>query len=178
MEIRALRPLADDYDRSGMSTNAMSCVIEVRAGSHRVLLTGDLPAREEADMFERHPALAATLVTAPHHGSRSSSSERFVESTRPDWVVYQAGYRNRFGHPADEVVARYAAAGARAVRTDHAGGTQWRLHGDGSVAVESMRTHRSRYWHNRPGNAMPDGAASEDLPSYQSEPQVEPLQPH
>jgi competence protein ComEC len=176
MRVRVLRPLASDYDRSALSTNAMSCVLEVSSGPHRVLLTGDLPAREEAQLIERYAALGATLVTAPHHGSRSSSSAPFVDATRPMWVVYQAGYRNRFGHPAAAVVARYAAIGSRSVRTDHAGATQWRLRGDGAIAVDSTRAH-ARYWHNRPGMAEFTGEASEDLPAYQAEPQVEPLQP-
>jgi competence protein ComEC len=177
MELRVLRPLANDFDRPAMSTNAMSCVLEVRLGPQRVLLTGDLPAREEAELIGRYQSRGASLVTAPHHGSRSSSSMPFVEATRPMWVVYQTGYRNRFGHPADEVVARYAAVGTRSVRTDHAGATQWRLRDDGSIAVESMRT-RSRYWHNRPGRSEVTGEASEEIPAYQAEPQVEPLQPY
>jgi competence protein ComEC len=176
MELRVLRPLPSDYDRAAMSTNAMSCVLEVRAGPHRVLLTGDLPARQEVELIERYSTPGAALVTAPHHGSRSSSSAPFVDATRPIWVVYQAGYRNRFGHPAEEVVARYAAVGSRSVRTDHAGAAQWRLRGDGSIAVESMRM-RPRYWHNRPGKAEMTGEASEELSAYQVEPQVEPLQP-
>lgn len=176
MELRVLHPRADDYQRNA-STNALSCTLEVRAGPHRVLLTGDLPTREEAALIERHPTPAATLVTAPHHGSRGSSSPAFVEAVRPAWVVYQAGYRNRFGHPADEVVARYAAVGAKSVRTDHAGATQWRMRADGSIDIESMRAPRRRYWHNRPGQPVADGEV-DDLPSLQSEPQVEPAQPH
>jgi len=178
LQLRVLRPRADDYERASMTTNAMSCVLEVRAGSLHVLLTGDLPARQEMELIERHPSLITALLTAPHHGSRSSSSVPFVEATRPTWVVYQAGYRNRFGHPADEVVARYAAAGTKSVRTDHAGATQWRMRGDGTTDVESMRGERFRYWHNHPGRTETEGAANEELPAYQSEPQVEPLQPY
>ncbi len=177
LELRVLRPSTGDYERA-LSTNAMSCVVEARSGPHRVLLTGDLPAREEAELGARHPDLAVTLVSAPHHGSRHSSSDAFVEAARPAWVVYQAGYRNRFGHPAVEVVERYAASGARAVRTDHAGATQWRLRADGSVEVESMRSDRARYWHNRPGPMTQAPEGGDELPAYQSEPQVEPLQPY
>ncbi len=177
LALRVLRPPAEDYERR-LSTNAMSCVLELTSGPHRVLLTGDLPAREEQRLVARHPGLRASLVTASHHGSRSSSSDVFVDATRPTWVVYQAGYRNRFGHPADEVVARYAAVAAGAIRTDQSGATQWRLHGDGTIEVDSMRTHHARYWHNRPGRTMLVGENNDDVPAYQTEPQVEPLQPY
>jgi competence protein ComEC len=177
--LRVLHPTSDDYTRTGMTTNAMSCVLEVRSGPHRVLLTGDLPARQEAQLVARYPDLKSTVMSAPHHGSRSSSTAAFIDAVRPQWVVFQAGYRNRFAHPDAEVAARYAAAGSRAIRTDHAGATQWRLRGDGSVDIESMRVSRKRYWHNQPAQSVPRAAdANDDVPAAQSEPQVEPLAPN
>ena len=181
--VRALHPLADDYARPGLSTNAMSCVVEVRAGPHRVLLTGDLPAKQEQQLIERGAEIASTLLTAPHHGSRSSSSELFVAAVQPNWVVVQAGYRNRFGHPAAEVVARYAANGSTLVRTDYAGASQWRMQANGAVEVEAWRQQHARYWHNRPQPRYPQrqdrpgGEADDDLPSMQAEPQADELRP-
>jgi competence protein ComEC len=148
MQLRLLHPHADDYAGS-RSTNAMSCVLQDGVGPHRVLLTGDLPQRQELEMIERHPDLKSALVTAPHHGSSSSSSAPFIEATRPGWVVYQAGYRNRRGYPASGVTAHYAATGTRAVRTDAAGATQWRMGADGSILTDSMRAHHARCWLNR-----------------------------
>jgi competence protein ComEC len=176
-DLRMLGPLASDYERRSMTTNAMSCVLEVRSGPHRVLLSGDLPAREEARLIERYSQLRTTLVIAPHHGSRSSSSEPFLEATRPAWVVYQAGYRNRFGHPAAEVAARSAAAEASAVRTDSAGAVQWRLRANGKIEVDAMRAHHVRYWHDRPGPPLPGTGKNDEVPAYEAEPQVEPVQP-
>jgi competence protein ComEC len=148
--VRVVHPPAAAYLQSGMSTNAMSCVVEVVAGTHRVLLTGDIPAREESALVRRESGLATTVLTAPHHGSRHSSSAAFVAATRPAWVVYQAGYRNRFGHPDPAVVERYRLAGAREMRTDRSGAVQWRLGADGSIAVDAWRDLAARYWHNRP----------------------------
>ncbi|MGE5337238.1 MAG: DNA internalization-related competence protein ComEC/Rec2, partial [Gemmatimonadota bacterium] len=179
MDVRVLHPLDADYEARGMTTNAMSCVIEIRAGPHRVLLTGDLPAAQEVRLSARHTFDAASLLVAPHHGSRSSSSPLFVEAIQPKWVVYQVGYRNRFGHPAGEVTGRYASIGTKAVRTDHAGATQLRLRPDGSIAVDSIRAQHPRYWSNRPGRiAEYEGDASDDLSAQQTEPLPEPLQPY
>jgi len=69
-----------------------------------------------------------------------------------DWVVFQSGYRNRFGHPAPAVVERWRAAGARLARTDERGAVQWRF----AAGHEDMRWTRQvhgRYWHNRPATA-------------------------
>jgi len=150
LEARVLHPLAADYARAGISTNALSCVVEVGTGQARVLLTGDLPAREEAQLAARGVP-AVPLASAPHHGSRHSSSHTFVQAVRPRWVVVQAGYRNRFGHPDAGVVERYRRAGAQVMRTDHLGAVQWRFAADGTVAVEAWRRDRARYWHNQPG---------------------------
>jgi competence protein ComEC len=149
-----LHPRAEDYARR-RTTNAMSCVVTVSLGSTRLLLTGDVPAAEESAIVAREPALRATWLAAPHHGSRSSSSTRLLEALAPEWAVAQAGYRNRFGHPDPEVVARYRAQGIRLLRTDHSGALQWRFRADGRATVDSWRSAVVRYWHNRPGELLP-----------------------
>ncbi|HXF45898.1 MAG TPA: MBL fold metallo-hydrolase, partial [Burkholderiaceae bacterium] len=154
LTLDVLHPTEAQY-AAGASTNAKSCVIDLRAGGIRALLTGDIPQAQELALVARVPELRATLVTAPHHGSRNSSSAAFVRATAPRWVLVQAGYRNRFGHPDAGVVARYADAGAEIVRTDHAGAVQWRFAADGSVTMHAHRRDARRYWHNRPDDAMP-----------------------
>lgn len=150
LQLSVLHPAAADYGRR-LSTNAMSCVVLAQLGSLNVLLTGDLPAREEAALIGREPALTARWLMVPHHGSRSSSSAAFLDQVRPALAVAQAGYRNRFGHPDPDVAARYTARAAEFVRTDHAGATQWRFAADGGVQQRSWRATAVRYWHNRPG---------------------------
>ena len=60
-------------------------------------------------------------------------------------VLVQAGYRNRFGHPAPEVVGRYQAQGIRLVETTRCGAATWRSHAPTWVQCE--RAERQRYWH-------------------------------
>lgn len=104
LQLRVLHPEPADYGQR--STNARSCVLALHWGRARVLLTGDLPGAEEERLLARYPEPAATLVSAPHHGSRHSSSAAFVAATHPRWALVQAGYHNRFGHPDPGVVAR------------------------------------------------------------------------
>jgi competence protein ComEC len=160
MRIDVLRPPASDYDRPRLPSNAASCVLRVSFGRHRLLLTGDLPAREEAELAMREPDLAVAWLSVPHHGSRGSSSDVLIDAAQPRWASVQAGYRNRFGHPDPEVTARYLARGVRVVRSDESGAAQWRFGRDGAVELHRWRATAHRYWHDRPG----DGASGRGEP--------------
>lgn len=139
---------------SRVRPNARSCVLRVRSGGPRpaaALLTGDLEASQE------HALLASASVQAdwllvPHHGSRTSSSQAFLEAVVPRVAVAQAGYRNRFGHPAAEVTARYQALGVSLVTTPACGAATWRSQEPGAIAC--LREQQRRYWHH-PGPAVP-----------------------
>jgi competence protein ComEC len=141
-----LHPFAGDY-HPGAKTNALSCVLRVvGADGASALLTGDVEAPGEARLVARARAgpgasLRSDVLVGPHHGSRTSSTDAFLDAVRPRVAVIQVGYRSRYGHPAPDVVARYAAHGIRVVRTDHCGAWLW----DGGQA-RCTRTLRRRYW--------------------------------
>lgn len=126
--------------------NDESCVLKVSAASGAsMLLTGDIERAAELEVA-RDDAVRATALLVPHHGSRSSSSAPFLAAARPRIAVASAGRRNRFGHPAAEVLERYAAAGAYVWRTDRDGAVTVRLGADGAAA-QAERARRARYWH-------------------------------
>jgi competence protein ComEC len=152
-----LHPAAPDYARR-RTTNAMSCVVLVAAGGHRLLLTGDIDAADEAAIVGRWPALTVDWLAAPHHGSRTSSSALLLATIGAREAVAQAGYRNRYGHPDPGVAARYAGHGIALRRTDHAGALHWRFLPDGTTRRSAWRTEAVRYWHNRPSPARPEDA--------------------
>ncbi len=131
-------------------------------GGHRLLLTGDLPAREEAELAAREPDLEVAWLSVPHHGSRGSSSDALIDATRPRWASVQAGYRNRFGHPDPQVAARYLARGVRVVRSDESGAAQWRFRHDGAVELHRWRASAHRYWNHRPGDGAPGSGETRD----------------
>jgi competence protein ComEC len=120
-------------------------VLRVAAGGTAMLLTGDIERGAERALVRAGLAPAAALLV-PHHGSRSSSSAELLAAARPQLAVAATGYRNRFGHPAPEVQARYAQAGARLLRTDRDGAVELRLSPDG-LGVQLERARRARYWH-------------------------------
>ena len=131
--------------RAARRRNDESCVLKVSTDGSAMLLTGDIERGTELALL-RDGVVRADALLVPHHGSRSSSSAPFVDAVRPRLAVASAGYRNRFGHPAAEVRARYAAAGAQLLRTDRDGALTLRLSPAG-LAAERERARRARYWH-------------------------------
>ena len=148
-----LHPLAADYERPGLKPNAMSCVLRVTdAAGNRLLLTGDIEAEQEQRLVATDAAaLRSSVLVVPHHGSKTSSTAAFLDAVAPQVAVMQAGYRNRYGHPAPPVLARYAEHGIAIVRSDRCGAWTWRP-GEGATCE---RDAAARYWHHR---AAGDGA--------------------
>jgi competence protein ComEC len=88
------------------------------------------------------------LLLVPHHGSKTSSTPEFLAALQPRLALVQAGYRNRFSHPAPAVLARYEAMGIRVIDSPHCGAATWRSDAPEQVLCERERSRR--YWHHRP----------------------------
>jgi competence protein ComEC len=99
--------------------NEASVVLLVSYGATRLLLAGDAGAPTEARLAGRVGPVAVLKVG--HHGSRGATSEAWLTELTPRDAVISVGARNRYGHPAPEVVARLAARGIHVYRTDRAG---------------------------------------------------------
>src|SRR5262249_51326862 len=130
--ITVLNPPDPDWERQKVR-NDDSIVLELRIGSVAFLLPGDITRAVEPGVVARFEPAPIVIVKAPHHGSAGSSSPAFVDAMHPSVVLFSAGRRNPFGHPAPAVVARYRAAGARVFSTadDGAVGTDT----DGSKVI-------------------------------------------
>ncbi|WP_236698506.1 DNA internalization-related competence protein ComEC/Rec2 [Xylophilus sp. Leaf220] len=142
-----LHPAAADYTAAAKS-NALSCVLRISTGSATALLVGDIEAAQEDALRSAGAPLAADVLLVPHHGSRTSSTAAFVDAVAPRWAIVQAGYRNRFGHPAPEVAARYAARGATLVASPDCGAARWSSAAPGRMACE--RRVAPHYWQHLP----------------------------
>ena len=122
--------------------NNQSCVLRVEAGGASMLLSGDI--ERAAEEVLQKGLVKSDVLVVPHHGSRTSSSAEFIAAVAPRWAVVPAGYRNRFGHPAREVLERYRAAHAQVLRTDLDGALTIILKGEIQVGAE--RARHPRYW--------------------------------
>jgi competence protein ComEC len=156
VDFEILHPTPAEYADARVRSNDRSCVLRVSAGSSRVLLAGDIEGRSEAKLLrEQREALAAALIVVPHHGSRTSSSAAFVAAVDPAFAIVTTGYRNRFGHPRPEVVARYAARGATVLRTDHHGAIVAEVSPAGLGQPVRERERSARYWRAVPQARAP-----------------------
>nr|WP_236598785.1 DNA internalization-related competence protein ComEC/Rec2 [Ramlibacter monticola] len=148
-----LHPAEEDYAQR-LKPNAMSCVLRVGNGRARALLAGDIEQPQEAALLARGTDLAADLLLVPHHGSRTSSSEAFLDAVRPWAAVVQAGYRNRFGHPAPVVRQRYEQRGIVLALSPRCGAVAW-----ASRTARVLRCERQedpRYWRHEAAPTMAD----------------------
>ncbi len=95
-------------DKTG---NNGTCLLKITAkDGASVLFSGDVEKKAETALLRAVPMLlAADVLLAPHHGSKSSSSLAFIEAVDPSMLLISAGKLNHFGHPHSEVLQRYEA---------------------------------------------------------------------
>jgi competence protein ComEC len=127
--------------------NDRSCVLLIEGIGGRVLLTGDISSKVEAQVAAAVGEGEAPVLLVPHHGSRTSSSAAFIARLRPPLAIVSAGWRNRFSHPHPHVVQRYAEAGVPLWNTAESGAIQLDVTVDGVPTVkETWRQRQARYW--------------------------------
>lgn len=114
--VEVLHPKPD-----GPGGNDDSVVIRVAFGRRVLLFTGDIEAGGERSILEADPDLRADVVKVAHHGSRTSSIDRFVESAKAKIAVISVGRNSPFGHPNGEVVERWLGSGAKVLTTGESG---------------------------------------------------------
>jgi len=121
----------------GGDENDGSLVVLLEVSGQRALFSGDIEAPGEAVLCGSKQSIAVDLVKVAHHGSPTSSTPELIAATEPAHAIVSVGARNRFGHPAPDVLARWAEAGARVWRTDR-GGAVIATVGGGAVRVRSF----------------------------------------
>jgi competence protein ComEC len=134
--------------------NEMSCVLEVRNHNTSFWLTGDVEKQGEAQIVDRltqnilHQIGERELIfMAPHHGSKTSSSEVLLKRLRPDLAFAQNGYRNRYGHPHPTVTARYEDMDIPFLQTPRTGAQIWRFERGRKALPTFWRYQGRRLWH-------------------------------
>ncbi|MGI9047575.1 MAG: DNA internalization-related competence protein ComEC/Rec2 [Burkholderiales bacterium] len=146
VRFEVLHPTLESYQDATLKDNARGCVLKITSRFGAVLLPADIEKDTELEIVKRtDQALAADLLVAPHHGSKTSSSAAFVNVVQPDAVIFSMAYRNPFGHPRDEVVQRYLDIGAQTFRSDQDGALSVRFTRKG-ISIGAYRQESRRYW--------------------------------
>lgn len=88
--------------------NDSSCVLKITSHNHSVLLTGDIEKIAENYLVSIDPKeLLSDIIVAPHHGSKTSGLDQFIESVHPKIVLFPVGYLNRYHFPHPAVLQKY-----------------------------------------------------------------------
>jgi competence protein ComEC len=127
--------------------NDRCCVLDIRSGDSELLLDGDITsAIEEKIAVSLAPIAPHVVLQAPHHGSKTSSSDTFLDSLRPALTIFSAGYLNHFHHPNPDIVARYATKHLPTLNTAETGFIHITFEPSGPHVVEQGRIDRHPYW--------------------------------
>ncbi|NND65540.1 MAG: competence protein ComEC, partial [Gammaproteobacteria bacterium] len=130
------------------NSNDQSCVLRISTGSSQVLLPGDIEWRTEFALPEAN--LKSELVVVPHHGSATSSGQRFVDAVAPKFAVATVGFANRWQLPRAEVMKRWQQKGAQVIDTASAGAVAFTLHPQhGILSLTQFRQQDRRVWRIR-----------------------------
>jgi len=128
--VEVLHPPQRLLSGTGSDVNNNSVVLKVNMGRASLLLTGDIEEEGERALLASGQPLRSLVLKAPHHGSATSLTPRFLREVSPQLVIISMG-ENRFGHPAPETLAKLS--GLTTLRTDEEG------------TIEVM-TDGERYW--------------------------------
>lgn len=125
--------------------NDSSCVISVRGPGMSLLLSGDIGRVVEQRLVD-NGLEPHTILTAPHHGSSTSSSQVLIDTLKPSLVLISAGSDNRFGFPRADVLERYSKAQIPTLNTAQCGGIRITTDAHGGFKLESARVSRKAIW--------------------------------
>jgi competence protein ComEC len=120
------------------SGNDDSVVLRLTYGSVSFLLAGDIEQSAEESVVTSGADLRADVLKVPHHGSRTSSTEAFINAVNPKCAVISVGERSRFGHPHPSIMNRYLERGIKLLQTGRDGMVTARTDGS-ALEVETFR---------------------------------------
>jgi competence protein ComEC len=121
------------YTNPSEPVNNDSLVMRMQYGKSSVLLEGDAEAPSEREMLTHGRVASVTLLKVGHHGSRTSTTQAFLDAAAPKDAAVSVGRENTFGHPRYEVIERIAKARSKLYRTDEFGLTTFLLGRDGGI---------------------------------------------
>lgn len=104
----------NSIDRAKLSANDNSLVFQLRYNDFDMLFTGDIEEKIEAEILVSD----IDVLKIAHHGSKTSTSNKLLESTNPEIAIISAGKNNKFNHPHPEVLQRLQDSGIDVYRTD------------------------------------------------------------
>lgn len=134
--------------------NDSSCVISVNGPGLSLLLSGDISRVVEQRLADQGLESHA-ILSVPHHGSSTSSSQALIDAVQPDWALISTASGNRFDFPRADVIERYSEARAHVLNTAQCGGIRIITDVAGGFRIQSARTGRNAIWRWPAGRQCP-----------------------
>ena len=172
VKFEVLYPSLESDENIEIKDNNRSCVIKVSSQFGSILLAGDIEKEAENALLDNdiesdaleanthaasgdanfsriNTSLKSDVLIAPHHGSKTSSTSKFVQSVGAKHVIFTVGYLNRFKHPKPMIEKRFEESGALTYRSDYHGALSIQFNRKKNIAVEALRQSQPRYWHDK-----------------------------
>ena len=130
--------------------NNASCVLRISAGKKSLLLSADIEKRAEMQLVQHYSAqLKSTYLVAPHHGSKTSSSQAFLDAVAPDFILIPVGFKNRYRMPHASVLQRYRDMNIPIFQTFNSGAISVRFgQKNSSKTPVEYRKQSQKYWNS------------------------------
>jgi competence protein ComEC len=126
--------------------NNASCVLLVQSEYGSLLLPADIEKEAELEIISLYPGiLKSSILVAPHHGSKTSSSDVFLDAVTPQLILIPAGWMNRYHHPSKVVISRLAERGIAHISTGECGAIEVMFEQEG-ISVETFRQKNRKIW--------------------------------
>ncbi len=120
--LKILFPLVSLVGQDFKNINNSSLVTKLNCGARNVLLMGDAEKEVEAELMNNYPELKTSVLKLGHHGSKTASSQEFLDQTSPEMAVILVGKDNKYNLPSPEVIDRLQELNLKVIRTDNDGG--------------------------------------------------------
>lgn len=143
-EFEILHPgerLLDD-GKGGLNANAIVCKMNYKLNNGKIfsiLFTGDIEVEAEKELEQVYgEKLKADILKVAHHGSKTSSREKFIKLVSPKIALIGVGENNKFGHPADITLERLEKENVKVYRTDQMGEVSITMNKNGEIKVKTQ----------------------------------------
>jgi len=117
IRLQILSPNKDSY----LNPNNYSSIMRLVVGNNAFLFTGDAEEIVETEVIRTGAELKSDVLKAPHHGSKTSSSEPFLEKVAPAYIIVTSGLGNDHNLPSPDILERYKNIGAKTLLTEEMG---------------------------------------------------------
>lgn len=137
LKIQILWPKVEQIGENILNNN--SIVAKLNYKNFSMLFTGDIEKEAEEQILKEYKntnILNSTVLKVAHHGSKTSSTDKFIEAVVPKISLIGVGKNNLFDHPNDDVIERLKILNTKIYRTDEMGEISIKVNSKGKIRIE------------------------------------------